>query len=169
MMGLGKPQIRSRCLHLLLYYGNIREFVFKNWDKPKWVTPYYLEKLTLPMFPIRCATVVELRLQQMGDFYEKPQLCWDRLCLMEERQQGNSLDTGSNAGFKYSAGDFKGFRPVVVSRLTGLMRNLANSYFVLVHIKRLPLLPQKREFSTSRDVSFDPISRDKCVQPPPVM
>jgi len=24
------------------------------------------------MFPIRCATVVELRLQQMGDFYEKP-------------------------------------------------------------------------------------------------
>ena len=23
-----------------------------------------------PMFPIRCATVVELRLQQMGDFYE---------------------------------------------------------------------------------------------------
>jgi len=24
-----------------------------------------------PMFPIRCATVVELRLQQMGDFYEK--------------------------------------------------------------------------------------------------
>ena len=25
-----------------------------------------------PMFPIRCATVVELRLQQIGDFYEKP-------------------------------------------------------------------------------------------------
>jgi len=24
------------------------------------------------MFPIRCATVMELRLQQMGDFYEKP-------------------------------------------------------------------------------------------------
>ena len=24
------------------------------------------------MFPIRCATIVELRLQQMGDFYEKP-------------------------------------------------------------------------------------------------
>jgi len=24
------------------------------------------------MFPIRCATVVKLRLQQMGDFYEKP-------------------------------------------------------------------------------------------------
>ena len=27
-----------------------------------------------PMFPIRCATVVELRLQQMGDIYEKPHL-----------------------------------------------------------------------------------------------
>jgi len=26
-----------------IYYGNIREFVFKNWDKPKWGTPYYLE------------------------------------------------------------------------------------------------------------------------------
>ena len=25
-----------------------------------------------PMFPIRFATVMELRLQQMGDFYEKP-------------------------------------------------------------------------------------------------
>jgi len=25
-----------------------------------------------PMFPIRCATVVELRLQEMGDFYENP-------------------------------------------------------------------------------------------------
>jgi len=25
-----------------------------------------------PMFDIRCATVVELRLQHMGDFYEKP-------------------------------------------------------------------------------------------------
>ena len=25
-----------------------------------------------PMFPIRYATVVELRLQHMGDFYEKP-------------------------------------------------------------------------------------------------
>jgi len=25
-----------------------------------------------PMFPIRYATVVELRLQQMGDFYDKP-------------------------------------------------------------------------------------------------
>ena len=24
-----------------------------------------------PMFPIRCATVVELRLQQMGDFFTK--------------------------------------------------------------------------------------------------
>jgi len=29
-----------------------------------------------PMFPIRCPTVVKLRLQQMGDFYEKPHLQW---------------------------------------------------------------------------------------------
>ena len=25
-----------------------------------------------PMFPIRCATVLELRLQQIGDIYENP-------------------------------------------------------------------------------------------------
>jgi len=40
-------------------------------------TPYYLETdftvgFADPMFPIRYTTVVELRLQQMGDFYEKP-------------------------------------------------------------------------------------------------
>jgi len=76
MMGLGKPQRFAKFeVAGFICCGNIREVVFKNWDKPKWVTPYYLEKLTLPMFPIRCATVVELRLQQMGDFYEKPQLC----------------------------------------------------------------------------------------------
>ena len=29
-----------------------------------------------PMFPIRCATVVELRLQQMGDLKKKQILQW---------------------------------------------------------------------------------------------
>jgi len=48
--------------------------VFKIWDKPKWKTPLLFGETEFadPMFPIRCATVVELRLQQMGDFYEKP-------------------------------------------------------------------------------------------------
>ena len=48
------------------------------WDKPKWGNPLLFGETDFtvgfadPMFPIRCATVVELRLQQMGDFYEKP-------------------------------------------------------------------------------------------------
>jgi len=59
-------------------YKNIREFVFENWVKPKWENPLLFGKTDFtvgfadPMFPIRCATVVELRLQQMGDFHEKP-------------------------------------------------------------------------------------------------
>ena len=32
-----------------IYYGNIKEFVFKNWNKPKWGNPYYLQKLILPL------------------------------------------------------------------------------------------------------------------------
>jgi len=31
------------------------------------------------MLPIRCATVVELRLQQIGDFYEKPHFTMDNI------------------------------------------------------------------------------------------
>jgi len=76
MMGLGKPQRLAKFeVAGFIYCENIREFVFKNWDKPKWETHYYLEKLILPLdSQTQCATVVELRLglQQMGDFYEKP-------------------------------------------------------------------------------------------------
>ena len=57
----------------------MREFVFKNWDKSKWGNTLLFGETDFtvgfafadPIFPIRCATVVELRLQQMGDFYEK--------------------------------------------------------------------------------------------------
>jgi len=62
------------------YYGNIREFVFKNWGKPKWENPLLFGETDFTigfkdqMFPIRCATVMELRLQQMGNFYKKPHL-----------------------------------------------------------------------------------------------
>jgi len=37
--------------------------IWRNW---------FYRWIRRPMFPIRCATFVELRLQQMGDFYEKP-------------------------------------------------------------------------------------------------
>ena len=36
-----------------------------------------------PMFSIRCATVVELRLQQMGDFYEKPHFTMENIKFRE--------------------------------------------------------------------------------------
>ena len=49
-MGLGKPQRFANFeLAGFIYYGNIREFVFKNGDKPKWGKPLFLEKLTLPL------------------------------------------------------------------------------------------------------------------------
>ena len=72
-MGLGKPQWLAKFeVAGFIYYGNIRELVFKIWDKPKWGNPSLFGQTDFtvgfadPMFPIRCATVVELRLQQMG-------------------------------------------------------------------------------------------------------
>ena len=79
MMGLGKPQRFANFeVAGFICYGHIREFVFKNWGKQKWGNPLLYRETDFtvgfadPMFPIRCATVVELRLQQMGDLYEKP-------------------------------------------------------------------------------------------------
>ena len=82
MMGFHKPQRFAKFEDAgFICYGNIREFEnlrIKIGVNQNGETPYYLEKLILPldsqtiaMFPIRCATVVELRLQQMGDFYKK--------------------------------------------------------------------------------------------------
>jgi len=40
MMGLGKPQRLGKFeVAGFIYYGNIREFVLKNSDKPKWGNP----------------------------------------------------------------------------------------------------------------------------------
>ena len=78
MMDLGKPQRLAKFeVPGIMYYGNIRELVFKIWDIPKWGNTLLFEETDFtvgfadPMFRIRCATVVELRLQQMGDFYEE--------------------------------------------------------------------------------------------------
>ena len=77
MMGLGKPQRLAKFeVAGFVYYGNTRKFVFKNSDKPKWGNTLFEETdftvgFADPMSPIRCATVVELQLQKMGDFYEK--------------------------------------------------------------------------------------------------
>jgi len=78
-MGLGKPQRLAKFeVAGFICYGNIREFVFKKWDKLKWRNHLLFGETDFtvgfidPMFPIRCATIVELREQQMGDFYEKP-------------------------------------------------------------------------------------------------
>jgi len=40
MVGLCKPQRFAKFeVAGFICYGNIREFVFKNWDKPKWENP----------------------------------------------------------------------------------------------------------------------------------
>ena len=41
-----------------------------------------------PVFPIRCATVVELWLQQMGDFYEKPHFTMENFKFREAVKWG---------------------------------------------------------------------------------
>ena len=77
-MGLGKPKLHTKFeVAVFIYYGYIRKFVFKNSDKPKWGNFLFWGETDFtvgfadPMFPIRCATFMELRLPQMGDFYAK--------------------------------------------------------------------------------------------------
>jgi len=94
-MGLGKPQRFANFEGAgFINYGNIREFDFKNWGKPKWGNPLLFGKTDFtvgfadPMFPIRCATVVELRLQQMGDFYDKPHFTMENFKFWEAVKWG---------------------------------------------------------------------------------
>ena len=77
-MGLGKPQRRAKIeVAGFIYYENIREFV-KFGMNQNGETPYCLEKLILPLdsqthcFLFDVQLLLELQLQQMGDFYEKP-------------------------------------------------------------------------------------------------
>jgi len=77
---LGEPQRLAKFeVAGIIYYGNIREFVFLKIGINQNGKPLIIWKIDFtvgfadPMFPIRCATVVELQLQQMVDFfYEKP-------------------------------------------------------------------------------------------------
>ena len=94
-MGFDKPQRFAKFeVAGFIYYGNIREFVFLNWDKPKWGNRLLFGKTDFtvgfadPMFPIRCATVVELRLQQTGDFYEKPHFTMENFKFREAVKWG---------------------------------------------------------------------------------
>ena len=65
MTGLGKHQ-RFAKLEVadFIYYGNMKEFVFKNRDKPKCGNPLLFGETGVtvgfadPMFSIRCATVI---------------------------------------------------------------------------------------------------------------
>jgi len=85
-MGLGKLHRLAKFeVAVFTYYGNITELVFKKCYKPKWGNPLsfgetdFTVGCTDPMFPIRCATVVELRLQQMGVFAKNRILQWEIL------------------------------------------------------------------------------------------
>jgi len=78
MMVFCKPQRLAKLeVAGFVCYGNMRKFVFKNLDKPKWGNPLFLGKTVFtvlfadPMFPIQCATFMEPRLQQIGDFLRK--------------------------------------------------------------------------------------------------
>jgi len=64
MMGLDKPQRLAKFeVAGFIFYGNIREYVFKNWDKPKCGNSLLFGETDFtvgfadPMFPIRCANV----------------------------------------------------------------------------------------------------------------
>jgi len=77
-MGLGKPQRLAKFeVAGFIYYENVRKCVFKNSDKPKWGSPLLFGETDFTvgfadlMFPNRCATVVELRLQQMSEVFTK--------------------------------------------------------------------------------------------------
>jgi len=94
-MDFGKPQRLAKFkITGFIYYENIREFVFKNWDKPKWGNTLLFEETNFtvgfadPMFPIRCATVVELRIQQMGNFYENPHFTMENFKFWETVRWG---------------------------------------------------------------------------------
>jgi len=68
------PNLKSLASSITEIYEN---WFLKIWDKPKWGNPLlfgetdFTVEFPHQMFPIRCANV-ELRLQQMDDFYDKP-------------------------------------------------------------------------------------------------
>ena len=77
-MGLGKSQ-RPAIFEVagFINYGNIKNWFLKfginqNVNPLLFGETDFTVRFADPIFRIRCATVVELRLQQMGDFYEKP-------------------------------------------------------------------------------------------------
>ena len=100
MMVLGKHQRLAKFeVAVFICYGNIRKLVFTIWDKPKWGNPLSFGETDFtvgfpdPMFPIRCATVLELRLQQMGDFYEKPHFTMENFKFRETVKWGLKVFT----------------------------------------------------------------------------
>jgi len=76
--------------------------IFKNWGKQKWGNPLLFRETAFtvgfadPMFPIRCATVVELRLQQMGDMYEKPHFTVENVKFQEAVKWGLKIFAPNN-------------------------------------------------------------------------
>ena len=94
-MGLGESQHLAKFeVASFIYYGNIREFVFKHLDKPKWGNPLFwgITDFTIgfadPMFPIQSGTFMELRLQRMCDFYEKPHFTMENFKFWEPVKWG---------------------------------------------------------------------------------
>jgi len=78
MMGLCETQPLAKCeVPGFIYYGNISQFLFENWDKPKWGNPLFVENLTLPLDSQTQYFVLNVQLVwsydcKIGDFCENP-------------------------------------------------------------------------------------------------
>jgi len=78
MLGFGIPHLLSKFeVPGLICYGNIRDFVFENWDTPKWGNPLFLGRtdftigVARPMFPIQCTTLLSYDCSKWVIFCEK--------------------------------------------------------------------------------------------------
>jgi len=77
MMGLSKLQLPAK-FEVAGFMYHTPKICFKNWEKPKWGNPLFLEKLTFALNSRpQCfllyidTTFVTLWLQKIGEIYEK--------------------------------------------------------------------------------------------------
>jgi len=120
IMGLGKPQRLAKFeVAGFIYYGNIRELFLKIGINQNAAETDFTVGFADPMFPIRCATAVELLLQQMGEFYEKPHFTTKNFIFWEAVKWG----------LKVFAPNYQKARPYVKSGRTNRLAYVAVTLF----------------------------------------
>jgi len=77
-MGIGKLKPCTKVeVASFIYYGNIREFVFKNWDTPTWENLSFFGEIYFtigfadPMFLIQCTTLWSYDCRKWVIFFTK--------------------------------------------------------------------------------------------------